>query len=373
MKVLYLAPKPSPLNGISQYATLLTAAMQRYAPEIALQRVDETEFEHCYRNLPRGSVVMAEMSVGEGKVFQVLRQQKHHRPDLRRLITLHDPPRFAVELTPLLQKMSANTLTRALRRAFLDTLGWTVEQTSVLPTDVFLCLSPLGKQVLEQKFKRFFPFVPKVVYMPHLLYLDPPECATAPESSVPTLGYFGYINPHKGVHLLLQAVRSLKARNEPCPHLVIYGEPITRKGIKYYQRLQAFIAKHRLEESVQLQGYLPECKIPQFLRSLDALAMPYFDLGLVSASGVLQWARSVGVPVLASKTRALASLVADNIEGKVVSSYRVSEWAKAMRSIVEERYVWRRFRSGVVQARKHAEWKAIAAALSRVLQDIQRT
>ncbi|MCS7012512.1 MAG: glycosyltransferase [Chloroherpetonaceae bacterium] len=371
MKVFYLAPKPHPLNGISQYASLLMSAIKKYAPHIAFHRLDEQEFMQCYADLPKGSVVMAEMSVGEGKVFQALWQQKRHRPDLRRVITIHDPPRFAVEMTPLLERMSATTLMRALRRAFLDTLGWVVERQVTMPHDIFLCLTQLGKQVLEQKFRQYFPFVPKVFYVPHLLYLDPPECVPEPESLVPTLGYFGYINPHKGLHILIEAVRRLKAERKSCPQLIIYGEPITLKGCRYYARLRAQVAKYRLEEIVQLRGYLPEHQIAAFLRTVDVLAMPYLDLGFVSASGVLQWARSVGVPVLASQTPALRALIADGVEGKLIPTYNIAKWAEAIHSVATERKMWWAFRSGVVHRRTEAEWKTVAMKLSAILQEIQ--
>lgn len=373
MEVTYLAPKPNPLNGISQYATLLMTAMNKYAPEIRFRRVDETEFERCYHALPKGSIVMAEMSVGEGKIFQALWRQKKRRPDLKRLITIHDPPRFAVETTPLLEKMSRATFTRALRRAFLDALDWTIEREMTQPSDVFLALTPLGKCSLEEKFERFFPFAPKVFYVPHLLYLDPPDCAPAPESREPTLGCFGYINPHKGLHILIEAAHRLKREKKACPRLVIYGEPITSKGKAYFQRVQKLAQNDALAERVQFRGYLPESEIAAFLRSVDALAMPYSDLGFFSASGVLQWARSVGVPVLASKTRALASLIADGVEGKVIQSGDSAAWAEAMHSIAVEREMWQRFRNGVVARRADAEWKSVAAGLASILQEIQRT
>ncbi len=373
MEIIYLTPKLHPLNGISQYASLLCSAMKKYAPEFVFRRVDDVEFEQCYRSLPKHSIIMAEMSVGEGKIFQALRRQKKQRPDLRRLITIHDPPRFAVEMTPLLEKMSAFTLTRALRRLFLDALDWTIERDMIQQCDIFVTLTPLGKQVLEEKFKRFFPFLPQVFYVPHLLYLDPPECAPAPTSSVPTLGYFGYINPHKGLHILIEAAYRLKKENKPCPRLIIYGESITRRGSLYLQRVQGLVQKYALTDSVQFRGYLDEPEIMAFLRSVDALAMPYSDLGFVSASGVLQWARSVGIPVLASKTRAFASLIADGVEGRIIPTHDIVGWAEAMHSIVLEHETWQRFRSGVIMQRADAEWKSVATRLSHILQAIQRT
>jgi hypothetical protein len=156
INITYLAPQLQPLNGISQYATLLLTAMKKYAPQVSFHRVNEMTFEQLYATLPKASVVMAEMGAGEGKVFQALRKQKAHRPDLKRLITIHDPPRFAVEPTPFLEKMACSLPTRVIRRIFLDKLGWIIERQMVQPTDVVLCLTPRGKKVLEEKFKRFF-------------------------------------------------------------------------------------------------------------------------------------------------------------------------------------------------------------------------
>ena len=373
MNITYLAPQLQPLNGISQYATLLQTAMKKYAPQVSLHRVDERAFEQHYPALPKASVIMAEMGAGEGKVFQALHKQKEHRPDLKRLITIHDPPRFAVEPTPFLEKMACSLPTRLIRRIFLDKLGWIIERQMVQPHDVVLCLTPRGKKVLEEKFKRFFPAPPKVCYVPHLLYADPPEQAAPPEHAEPRLGYFGYINPHKGLHILIEAAYRLRKAHQPMPTLIIYGEPITAKGSAYLKRMYRLVHKYRLEDKVQFKGYISNEDLPAFLRSIDALAIPYLDLGFASASGVLQWARSFGVPVLASQTPTLSSLIADGIEGRVISTSNIHEWAEAMSSIATQRKKWSTFREGMVSRRAEAEWKAVVQRLVEILEMLQRS
>jgi glycosyltransferase involved in cell wall biosynthesis len=373
MNITYLAPQLQPLNGISQYATLLQTAMKKYAPQVSLHRVDEMAFEQHYPALPKASVIMAEMGTGEGKVFQVLRKQKEHRPDLKRLITIHDPPRFAVEPTPFLEKMACSLPTRLIRRIFLDKLGWIIERQMVQPHDVVLCLTPRGKKVLEEKFKRFFPAPPKVCYVPHLLYADPPEQAAVPEHAEPRLGYFGYINPHKGLHILIEAAHCLRKAHQPMPTLIIYGEPITAKGSAYLKRMYRLVHKYRLEDKVQFKGYISNEDLPAFLRSIDALAIPYLDLGFASASGVLQWARSFGVPVLASQTPTLSSLIADGIEGRVISTSNIHEWAEAISSIATQRKKWNTFREGMVSRRTEAEWKSVVQRLVEILEMLQRS
>ncbi len=365
--VTYLAPAPNPLNGISHYATLLTSALNKYAPELRLHRVDEDTFESLYPTLPKNALVMAEMSLGEGAIFRALHRQRLRRPDLKRVMTIHDSPRFAVETTTTLAKMSGSWMGRAARRLFLDRLDWMIERQMVLSTDVLICLTPLGKELLEEKIKRTFLVRPRVEYMPHLLYLDPPETAQLNLNQLPRVGHFGYVNPHKGLHVLIDAANRLKISSEKCPTIIIYGEPITARGDAYFRDIVQRVSGYGLSDIVRFEGYLPTEKIPTFLASLDALALPYSELGFVSASGVLQWSRSIGVPVLAGKTRAFASLVQDGVDGRVIPTSDIEAWKTALNRIAERSDEWKTLRQGVTRTRRAAEWKSVADRLSVLL------
>jgi glycosyltransferase involved in cell wall biosynthesis len=157
------------------------------------------------------------------------------------------------------------------------------------------------------------------------------------------------------------------------PTLVLYGEPITAKGSAYLKRMYRLVHKYRLEDKVQFKGYISNEDLPAFLRSIDALAIPYLDLGFASASGVLQWARSFGVPVLASQTPTLSSLIADGIEGRVISTSNIHEWAEAISSIATQRKKWNTFREGMVSRRTEAEWKSVVQRLVEILEMLQRS
>lgn len=370
MNIIYLAPSPNPLNGISQYATLFLKAASKYLTEMSFRRTNEVEFEQIFPNLPSNSIVMAEMGAGDGKICQALGKQKQQRPDLKRLIVVHDPPRFAVEATTFLEKMSFSLPTRFLRRLFLDYFGWLVERRIFLPTDTFLCLTSIGRDILQEKIRRFFPFANKVFYVPHLLYLDPPDSVIEPESPEPRLGMFGYVSPHKGLDVIVKAAHWLRKHNQPIPDIQIYGQPINYKGKAYFDRVRQMTSDFGLENVIRFMGYLPEESIATFLRSLDALAIPYQEFGLVSASGVLQWARSVGIPVIANDTRALSSLIADGVEGRVISTRDVQSWAQAIRSVAIERHVWKSFRSNIIVRRSDAEWKPVTNAIAEILRNL---
>lgn len=114
----------------------------------------------------------------------------------------------------------------------------------------------------------------------------------------PCIGFAGALAPHKGTHVLLDAIRQL-------------GWPDVRVEIAgggdraYARRLRGMTAGL----DVHFVGSIPPERMPAFLRGLDVLVVP--SLWLENAPYVVLEAHAVGTPVLASDMDGLADVVPD--------------------------------------------------------------
>jgi len=115
----------------------------------------------------------------------------------------------------------------------------------------------------------------------------------------PTIGFAGALSPHKGVHLLVDAVSQL---NWPKARLRWAGPSDEGTGPEYVNRLT-----REGSPQIELCGSLAPTQMPDFLRSLDVLVVP--SLWRENTPFVLLEAQALGVPVIASDVAGVAEAV----------------------------------------------------------------
>jgi glycosyltransferase involved in cell wall biosynthesis len=119
------------------------------------------------------------------------------------------------------------------------------------------------------------------------------------------IGFLGQIAPHKGVHVLVEAMRHCQERRV---ELVIHGR---------FDRDAAYAARLRLlaggDPRIVLAGPLERSQVADYLASIDVLAVP--SLWYENSPLVILEARAAGRPVLASRLGALVEQVADERDG----------------------------------------------------------
>jgi glycosyltransferase involved in cell wall biosynthesis len=119
------------------------------------------------------------------------------------------------------------------------------------------------------------------------------------------LGYLGQLAPHKGVGVLIDAVRRL---TDARIHVRIYGDPASHGG-----HGADLVRRARGDRRLEFCGPYRHEQVYELLASLDAVVVP--SIWFENAPFVIQEAQAAGVPVLASRLGGMRELVSDEVDG----------------------------------------------------------
>lgn len=167
--------------------------------------------------------------------------------------------------------------------------------------------------------------------------------------------FFGIVRRYKGVDLLLRAL----ARAGPRVSLTVAGE--IWHGRRELLRL---ISALQLDDRVMLTDrYVPAQDIPGLFAAADALVLPYRS-GTASQNALI--ALQFGLPVIASRTGAIADCVLDGVNGLLCTPGDVDDLASAINKIYQPGTL-ARLRRGVRPPDSEAAWDAYLAAVTRAI------
>jgi glycosyltransferase involved in cell wall biosynthesis len=175
--------------------------------------------------------------------------------------------------------------------------------------------------------QREFPEIP-VRILPHGVKLADFN-ATLVRRDVGTrivFGYCGGFAPHKGVHLLINAFRSLQARNA---ELRIYGA--APKPHQDYERTLHRIAGG--DSRIRFCGRYSDAEASQVFAELDVLVIP--SLSYETYSFTLHEAFASKVPVIASAIGALAEKIVDSVTGLTFPMGDEAQLAERMKRVID--------------------------------------
>jgi glycosyltransferase involved in cell wall biosynthesis len=145
-------------------------------------------------------------------------------------------------------------------------------------------------------------------------------------------GFVGTPAPHKGVHVLLDALRAAGLENA---ELTIYGS--NRIAPAYFADLRR--RAHGLP--VTFPGAIPNAQVPAALEQVDALVVP--SMWLENWPVVVQEARLARVPVIASRIGGLAEAVRHGVDGLLFEPGDAVGLATALRRVAREPKLLQRF------------------------------
>ncbi len=117
------------------------------------------------------------------------------------------------------------------------------------------------------------------------------------------LGILGRLDPQKGQHLVIEAVKLLKAQGVDCL-LLIMGETTKGEGDNYLQQLQDLVDENGMQNDVFFRGYQDD--IAGFYAAIDLFVLGSFEetYGMVTIEAML-----CGIPVIGSRAGGTTELL----------------------------------------------------------------
>lgn len=209
-------------------------------------------------------------------------------------------------------------LVRALvnRKDFLLERLNRIDQIAI-PTQVMLEL--LEKNGLD---------VHKTISVPFGLNLAYLHGASRPEpTSVLRLGYIGTVYEHKGVHILVKAIKNLK--EEPL-ELKIYGR--LDDFPNYVRELKEIIQD---DGRVKFCGTFPNKEIGSIFSDLDVLVVP--SLWHENSPLVVYYAQSARCPVIASNVAGMSQIIEHGKDGLLFEPGNISELTNVIKELLDNR------------------------------------
>lgn len=146
------------------------------------------------------------------------------------------------------------------------------------------------------------------------------------------LAFIGQVAPHKGVHLLIDAMRALRGRDVS---LAIHG-PLT----PYPDYVAALTARAGGDPRITFHGPYRREALPDLFEAADVIVVP--SIWHEVAALVIQEAQMAGLPVLASTLGGSPELITDDRDGLLFDPARPGDLVRQITRLLDAPDLWPR-------------------------------
>lgn len=176
-----------------------------------------------------------------------------------------------------------------------------------------------------------------------------------PRGRTVRVGFFGRLLPYKGVHLMLDALRTLKQEGYDVEAIIHGSGPEARLTTEYRDIAPNWQPR-----------WIDDAEIPGLLADLDLLVLPYIE---ASQSGVMAYALSAGLPVLGTPTGGLMEQIQKSQSGMISEAVSADALAAGLRTLLNNDELYRQLSLNSLQsAQTTFSWKSFAERLLPVLE-----
>src|SRR6185369_6235140 len=194
----------------------------------------------------------------------------------------------------------------------------------------------------------------KAVYCPFGLNLDYINRQIKTFHAPPLkVGYIGSLGEHKGVHLLVDAIRNLP---QELLELKIYG-----KMDDFPEYVDSLKRKAADDPRVSFCGTFPNDRIGEIIADIDVLVVP--SIWYENTPLVIYSAQAAGCPVIATNLGGMSEVITDEENGLLFEAGDIEGLASALKRLTEDRFLLERL------SRKARMPKTISEYVEEILQE----
>jgi len=164
-------------------------------------------------------------------------------------------------------------------------------------------------------------------YLPYALDLERYAEYSKIESTGPLrIAYLGQIAPHKGVHILIEALAAMDASLRKQLHVTLHGAATAAQHARFGPALASRIQEAGLD--IAMPGPFPPHEVARVLSACDLVVIP--SLWIENLPLVLLHARACGLPILASAVAGIRGFIDHGKDGYLIPPAQAPAWTKAL-------------------------------------------
>jgi glycosyltransferase involved in cell wall biosynthesis len=165
-------------------------------------------------------------------------------------------------------------------------------------------------------------------------------------------GFFGQINPFKGLDVVLQALHEMPKRQRKQIVLEVHGANLEWQPQDYREKIERLREPLIEQGVVQWVGPYQPHELRTRMAGVDWVVVP--SIWWENSPMVIQEAFVCGRPVIASDIGGMAEKVQDGVNGISVLAGSPFHWGRTLQSAAVDNALWTRLRSGIVPPLNHS-------------------
>lgn len=158
-------------------------------------------------------------------------------------------------------------------------------------------------------------------------------------------GFFGQINPYKGLDVVLRALHEMPKAERKKIVLEVHGANLEHQSKEFQEKIEALRAPLIKQGVVQWVGPYQPHELRARMAGVDWVVVP--SIWWENSPMVIQEAFTCGRPLLVSDIGGMAEKVRENFDGRRVQAGNVIAWQNTLLTCIGANNMWDRCRGGI--------------------------